>query len=355
MTHARGEVLDVARKLASRPEGFGNGELAAEAAITSEAAGVFILKYLAAGHIFKGKPEGKHARYFDTRESADAFAAGSQKDLARTDDDPAQIARAAVKLLQAKGILSSSALGELLKRAPAVIDTAIAPLASTGKLLRVAVLRKGVSEFDYRIGAAWAPKESDFSACAGHASAPVPVPSVSPLTPAAPHSPAPAKLLQPAALPRTAEDRTETGRRGAQGRAAANALKASTPAASTFLGWADARPPKALEATTRRSLDTDRPEAAYRDDSAPASGSNIELPMNSDSSIRTTARGAGQIELLEIDDLVCAINSRGELALDLGDGGPVKCIRFSPERAYLLKKFLDNTSVLEQLKEENAI
>jgi hypothetical protein len=47
-----------------------------------------------------------------------------------------------------------------------------------------------------------------------------------------------------------------------------------------------------------------------------------------------------------VDDLVCAMNSHGELALDLGDG---RNIKFPPAQAYYLKHFLVNTTVLEHL------
>lgn len=50
--------------------------------------------------------------------------------------------------------------------------------------------------------------------------------------------------------------------------------------------------------------------------------------------------------VVHADALVCAINSRGELALDFAVGPPVQ---LPPAQALALKRFLDNTSVLEEL------
>lgn len=51
-------------------------------------------------------------------------------------------------------------------------------------------------------------------------------------------------------------------------------------------------------------------------------------------------------ETIGPDELVCAMNSKGELALDFLDGQQVQ---ISPAQALTLKRFLDNTSVLEEL------
>lgn len=54
--------------------------------------------------------------------------------------------------------------------------------------------------------------------------------------------------------------------------------------------------------------------------------------------------------VLEAVDTVCAMNSRGELAIDLGDGHQVK---FQADQALIVKRFLANTSVLEELHSMN--
>jgi hypothetical protein len=53
-----------------------------------------------------------------------------------------------------------------------------------------------------------------------------------------------------------------------------------------------------------------------------------------------------------VDDLVCAMNSLGELALDLGEE---RVITFPPAKAYLLKQFLVNTTVLEQIQSQGQM
>lgn len=58
------------------------------------------------------------------------------------------------------------------------------------------------------------------------------------------------------------------------------------------------------------------------------------------------------INVLEADDMVCAINSRGDFVIDLGDGDLVK---FPPAQALYLKRFLDNTSMLEELAAQGQI
>lgn len=48
------------------------------------------------------------------------------------------------------------------------------------------------------------------------------------------------------------------------------------------------------------------------------------------------------------EDLVCAINSKGELVIDLGGTSNI-VIQFAPKQAQGLQRFLDNTSVLAEL------
>ncbi len=56
--------------------------------------------------------------------------------------------------------------------------------------------------------------------------------------------------------------------------------------------------------------------------------------------------------VLEANDLVCAINSRGELVIDLGED---TLIKFPPVQALALHTFLGNTSVLQNLQQRGLL
>lgn len=213
------------------------------------------------------------------------------------DEDPSYEAVARLAVQHLKGCTkSSSALGSHCKVHPRYLDAALAPLVQARKLVRIIVLRDGASEHDYRYGATWVPVEADFALCTGGGS-PAPYPSVSVTTSRraeSPRSPPPPAREPTPALP-------------------------ATPAhAMRSLGWAEDVPPKGLDAAT---LD------AVLDQST-------------------------VLNILEADDLVCAINSRGELAIDLGAGHLVK---FPPAQALILKRFLGGTTVLEDLYAKHLI
>ncbi len=53
-----------------------------------------------------------------------------------------------------------------------------------------------------------------------------------------------------------------------------------------------------------------------------------------------------------MSDLVCALNSRGELALDVGDEVLVK---FKPKHALVLTRFLAGNTVLEQMVQRGEL
>lgn len=343
-----GAVLPTAVDLSKRPQGFSNGEFASAAGVTASAAGAYIAAYIARGHIFRGAPEGKHGRYFDTPERARAFAAGNEKPGFGIDASPEAIAREAVAHMR-KQMQSTFALAELCKVRPRQIDEALAPLVAAGKLTRVDVLRKGVAEFDYRWSATWVPTEADFALCKGGGT--VPAASTSPVA-----APAPGKIASapaPTSAPRPAlpDDHVRTGRNGAASKAAKTSLDRAFAQSPQSVGWS-------IKADGVATLDDKMGWAAHKAEefaeahglptfsSAKAPGEETQVPA------RETKRDRLLIPVkpvaLQIDatDLVCALNSRGELALDLGDE---VLIKFKPQQALVLARFLAGNTVLEQM------
>lgn len=222
--------------------------------------------------------------------------------------DHAAIARMAV--IKLKGaVLSSVVLAEQCHTTPEVIDAALSPLVDAHKLTRISVLRGGVEMFDYRYSAAFVPKEGDF---AFDAPAHVPHPALSQIAPPKPHlAPAPTPAPVKPIYPRDAlEAGAELGRKvGIPDSKLADAAK--------FLGW---------QISNATSLD----------------GATLEA-----------SQSAGTLpNILEADDMVMAINSRGEFVIDLGGGDLVK---FPPAQALCLKRFLVNTSVLEELDARGSV
>jgi hypothetical protein len=321
-----GNVLPIAVDLSRRPQGFSNGEFASAAGITASAAGAYIAAYVQRGHIFRGAPEGKHGRYFDTADRARAFAAGNEKPGFRSDASPEAIAREAVAHMR-KQMQSTFALAELCKVQPRQVDEALAPLVTAGKLTRVDVLRKGVAEFDYRWSATWVPTEADFASCKGGGSAPAA--RTSPIAPPAPgklaSAPAPGSPSR-SALP---DDHVRTGRSGGVSKAAKTSLDRAFAQSPQSVGWA-----LAPSETKAREPETSRPSA---ETCASDRGTKGEVL---DTSVKPVSLQ------IEVTDLVCALNSRGELALDLGDDVLVK---FKPKHALVLTRFLAGTTVLEQM------
>lgn len=70
-------------------------------------------------------------------------------------------------------VKSSVDLAAWCNTTPTIIDKALAPLVNEGKLVRVDVLRGGQTMFDYRWGATYVPKDADFDG-AGCGQAPEP-------------------------------------------------------------------------------------------------------------------------------------------------------------------------------------
>ncbi len=204
-----------------------------------------------------------------------------------------------------------------------VIDTALAPLVDAKKLTRVDVVRGGQTMFDYRWGSCYVPQDSDFGTTGTH----TPTPQVSAVAdptiknPASPWRKAQALKL-PGSLPTKPLDAltsgAELGKKAVEQKpeqAEPQVLQPKLP--GVMLGWA-AQPATAEEP----------PE--------PDDFGLVPDPMH-----------------IEVEgDIVCAINSLGELVLDM-DGQAV--IKLYPDQARALKRFLDNTSILEELAAGGAL
>lgn len=66
------------------------------------------------------------------------------------------------------------------------------------------------------------------------------------------------------------------------------------------------------------------------------------------------AEQAAQPKYFQAEDLVCAINSKGELVLDLGDANNI-VVQFKPAQALKLQSFLDNVSLLYELSAKGRL
>lgn len=235
------------------------------------------------------------------------------------------IARMAAIKLKDGATLSSVTLAEQCHTTPEVIDAALAPLANAHKLTRISVLRRGVEMFDYRYSAFWAPKEADFDF-----EAPANVPH-SALSPVAPPKPRPA----PAPTPSPVNPATPWRKLGSL----VGMNKAIEPcdalASGAVLGQKMGVPDSNLA------------------DAAKALGWQIGKATGLDGATLEASQSTDTVpNILEADDMVMALNSRGEFVIDLGGGDLVK---FPPAQALCLKRFLDNTSVLEDLASQGAV
>ncbi len=255
------------------------------------------------------------------------------------------IARMAVIKLR-NTMLSSVTLADLCHTSPDVIDAALAPLVAAHKLTRIDVLRSGVPMFDYRYSAAWVPSDADFKFTAPGTA---PHPAVSPVAPPAPKRIAPAPAPKPALAPRPAPVAPPVNpaspwyKLGNRDQKPAD-MTAATPAAEPY---------DALAAGAELGRKMGVP-AEKLEDAAAALGWQLNQVNGLDDATLDAARSTDTLpNILEADDLVMAINSRGEFVIDLGNGGGL--IKFPPAQALCLKRFLDNTSVLEELASQGAV
>lgn len=322
------------------------------------------------------------------------------------------VARDAVARLR-HSTLGSGALAQACQVSAAYLDAALAPLVDAGKLMRISAFRNGAAEFDYRWSAIWVPKPQDFTACRGVGAAPEP--AISPVAPPAPgrleHRGAGRVAARAHALrPVLRDDQMASGKSGARSKAARDTLERAFVQTPQSLGWAPTPAPAIptdQESTMSTAIRKPRPLKA---DSARfqicallvAKGdltreellANVSAERTAFNNALFNAKAAGHITFLEkpakyhitsqgkawtggkapsapvapdarIDikvpnvplkldarDLVCALNSRGELALDLGDE---VLIKFKPRQALVLTRFLAGTTVLEQMAQRGEL
>lgn len=246
----------------------------------------------------------------------------------RQQADLGAIARMAV--IKLKGtMLSSVDLGFACNTTPDVIDVALAALVEAHKLSRISVLRGGVEMFDYRYSATWVPKDADFEFKAPGAA---PHPSLSAVAP--PASKPVSTPKKPAPVPPVTNPASPWHKDGPSNRKPAP-VPHDALAAGADLGRQIGLPEeKAQEAAA--FLGWQLYQAGHLDDATLDAATSTETIPN----------------VMEASDMVMAMNSRGEFVIDLGGGDLVK---FPPSQALSLKRFLDNTSVLEELAGQGAL
>lgn len=249
-------------------------------------------------------------------------------DAPRLQADHNAIARMAV--IKLKGtMLGSVDLAIACNTTPDVIDAALAPLVDAHKLSRISVLRGGVAMFDYRYSAAWVPKDADFEFQAPGAA---PHPSLSAVAP--PASKPVAAPKKPAPVPPVTNPASPWHKDGPSNRKPA-VVPHDALAAGAELGRKIGLPEdKAQDAAA--FLGWQLHQAGQLDDATLDAATSTETIPN----------------VMEASYMVMAMNSRGEFVIDLGGGDLVK---FPPSQALSLKRFLDNTSVLEELAGQGAL
>lgn len=300
-------------ELADRAGGVTCKELAEAAGVADSNASVALSTSVKSGRLFKVRPLLGVTHYFTDNAMATAWAL--QNHIATPDEKTkgpgkqADLARQAIRTFTKDAICSSVQLAHLCGSTAAAIDQALSPLVDAGKLQRVPTQRAGVDMFTYRFGALWVPKDADFQFADATAAPKAGISPVAPPKPKAKAAPAPAPISPP------------------PGPAPA------TPAASP----APAETPKQASTPATSSALTQESSLGFRD----------ETDLTETPDTLNVLVGDLQPELIEAADLVLAINSRGEFVIDLGQGD---LVRFPPAQALQLKRFLVNTTVLENLE-----
>lgn len=226
---------------------------------------------------------------------------------------------------------SSVDLAAWCNTSPAVIDKALADQVNAGHLVRVDVLRGGQTMFDYRWGATYVPKDADFDQ-AGHGKAPEPrvqavenkvLPPKPKKAPGAPTNPATpwrqeGNLRLPGSPDLKPRDALSGGAELGRKDAAAAPAPALGPAPVGKACELERQNAEAMLGWQVEKAKTTRP-AAHDDDD--------EIPPE------------------------FTISNTGQLSI-LADSGDVE---LEARHALALKRFLDNTSILEELAAGGAL
>lgn len=205
---------------------------------------------------------------------------------------------------------------------PAIIDKALAKLSEEGKLVRVNVLRGGAQMFDYRWGATYVPHDADFD---GPVAASVPTPSIQPVAD---------KVIE--------KPKKATG----------SPTNPSSPWRKEgnlkLPGSPDLKPRDALATGADLGKTTAEPIKVpeFKQDAETMLGWQVE---------KASAPQAGLVPKLvnASDDIPpgFTISNTGQLLI-LADTGEVE---LEARHALALKRFLDNTSILEELAAGGAL
>lgn len=205
---------------------------------------------------------------------------------------------------------------------PAIVDKALAKLAEEGKLVRISVLRGGVQMFDYRWGATYVPHDADFD---GPVAASVPTPSIQPVA-----------------------DKVIEKTKKAPGKPTNPASPWRKEGNLKLPGSPDLKPRDALASGADLGKTTGEPIKVpeFKQDAETMLGWQVE---------KATAQQGGLVpKFVNASDDVppeFTISNTGQLSI-LSDSGDVE---LEARHALALKRFLDNTSILEELAAGGAL
>lgn len=204
---------------------------------------------------------------------------------------------------------------------PAIIDKALAALSDEGKLCRVDVFRSGQQMFDYRWGATYVPHDVDF---AGPVASSVPVPSVQPVADKITEKP-----RKPASTP--TNPNSPWRKEGMQLPGSPDLKRSDALASGAELGKKEPAPADPIKVPDFK-----------QQDAAAMLGWQVEKVK----AVRPTAQVYDDETEPEF-----GINSRGELTILT-----TMCdVELEARHALALKRFLDNTSILEELAAGGAL
>lgn len=334
-------TTEVMFELAARPQGVTNGELAKAAGLRSSDAGGPLASAVTRERLFKARLEGDVTHYFTTATAATSWADQANKsptvmDLATL----GVIAKSATAKLKGGIMQTSYELANLCSCTPAILDQALALLVDAGKMIRVNTQRSGIDMFTYRYSSCWVPAEADFN-FAG--TAPAPKAKVSAI---APPKPAPAPTAPPpAAKPPTAPPvRSRTVKKA----------DASINPGAIWPGSLEDPPhhhPSADATSLGNLARLDAPHLHTPHPSSTAENLGFkfadEPESDYDREVLKAMVESPDAEVIEAGDLSFAINSLGKFVIDVGQGDVVA---FTAEKALQLKRFLNNTTILESLE-----
>lgn len=226
-------------------------------------------------------------------------------------------------VIQLRGQTKSSVdLAAWCDTTPSIIDKALAPLSEEGKLCRVDVFRSGQQMFDYRWGATYVPHDVDF---AGPVASCVPVPSVQPVADKITEKP-----RKPASSP--TNPNSPWRKEGMQLPGSPDLKRSDALATGGELGKKEAAPAHPIKV----------PDFKQQDAQAML-GWQIE---------KVSSGRKPELEAEEGDGVEFCITNKGTLYIDSVAG---EVTQLSFREALALKRFLDNTSILEDLAAGGAL